>query len=220
MLNQLQSRKDQSSSTSKEALDQQQIEQIVTALLPTDQNQRTTEQLKQENRELKAFILGMTYNQSLGLAEIKQMLRKSEQDEVQRDQQLLRRVKFIQKVVLFTKRQVSKVKSMTKTIQQYTKPALYAALGTTVLGDLVVVEPGKEVVKKVFGEETFEAWANSIISLLKSVEPLYHLYVEGISTVFPMFTPKTATILLIAAALILNHTASIWQSTRDGLEKK
>lgn len=219
MLKKLQSRKDQSSTTSKDLLDQKQIEQIVTSLLPVEQDHRTTEQLKQENRELRAFILGMSYSQSQGLSKIQQMLQNFEDGEVQRDKQLLRRVEIIQKVVMFTKRQVSKMKSMIVAIKKYTQPALYATLSATLLGD-VFADLGKEVVKKMFGEEAFEGWATSALSLLKSIEPLYRLYLEVISTVFPMFTPKTATAFLLVAALILNHTVVTWTSLRRGIEKK
>lgn len=212
-------RKDQAFTTSKETINHKQIEQIVATWLPEHQDERTTEQLKQENRELRAFILGMSFSQAQGLSEIKQRLQQFEQGEVQRDRQLLKRVELIRNVVMFTKRQVSNAKSMISAIHKYTKPALYATLSATLLGD-VVADLGKEVVKKMFGEETFESWATGIISILKSIEPLYRLYVEGISFVFPMLAPKTATIVIMVAALILNHAVSIWQSTRNGLEEK
>jgi len=148
----LQSRKDQALPTSKEMLDQKQIEQIFAKLLPANPDQLTTEQLEQQNRELRAFIMGMSYSQSLGYSEIKQMLQTIEQDEVQRDQKLLRQVKFTKNVVMFIKRRVTKLQPVVELIKEQLKPTLYGTLATTLFGSLWIML-FQEVVKLMVEEQ-------------------------------------------------------------------
>lgn len=242
MFHQISSREEKTTlQTSQKNRDLQQIEQILITHL-ANANQLTTEQLQQQLPELKGFIQGIYFAQQMiqqeneskiyailqselekqqqSQSEIKGMLQKFIQEEETRDRKLFQRVKVIQKVVMFTKRQVQTMMRRIQLIQKYTQPTIYAMLTGSLFGD-IIADFIKEVVKTWFGEETFEEIASGINWVLETIDPLYRLYVEGISFLFPMCTPKAATIILLVAASILNLTASIRPRLRKkGLGKK
>jgi hypothetical protein len=227
--------------TSQKRRDQQQIEQILISHLAKS-NSMTPEQLQQHFPELEAFLQGMNFAQQImqqnidaklselhlkiekihqQQAESQKIMQKFFQEEETRDRILYKRVKVIHKAVTFIKRQVQAIEQKIQQTQKYTQPTLYAMLVGTAWGDVFVSETVKEVVKAFLGEEIFEELASGITWVLQTLGPLYRLYAEGISFLFPNLTIKAATICIIAAATLLNLMVSIRSRLRKkGLGKK
>lgn len=108
-------------------------------------------------------------------------------------------------------------KLLIESIQRYTKSGVYALIGTTLIGDLII-DLYKEVVKRAIGQDTWEAWGNLIRSW---IGPWLSAILEAIASNFPMFLLiiKAAITIMVIAAPILNLTVAVWRALRAGLGK-
>lgn len=108
-------------------------------------------------------------------------------------------------------------KLLIESIQRYTKSGVYALIGTTLIGDLII-DLYKEVVKRAIGQDTWEAWGNLIRSW---IGPWLSAILEAIASNFPMFLLiiKAAITIMVIAAPILNLTVLVCRTLRAGLGK-
>ena len=108
-------------------------------------------------------------------------------------------------------------KPILESIYQFTKPGLYALVGTTLIGDLTI-DIYKEVIKKMIGEERLEAWGRLIRSW---IGPELNAVLDTVELCFPtfLFILKTAITILVIAAPVLNLTVVVWGPLRAGLGK-
>jgi len=108
-------------------------------------------------------------------------------------------------------------KPILEAIHQYTKPGLYALMGTTLVGDFLI-EIYKEVIKKMIGEERLEARGRLIRSW---IGPELNAVYDTVESCFPtlLLIIKAAITILVIAAPILNLTVAVWRALRAGLGK-
>ena len=107
--------------------------------------------------------------------------------------------------------------SKMESIQQSLKSSLYAAMGSTLIGDLLI-DFYKEVVKKTIGEETLEALSREI---REWIGPWLSALLGTVISGFPilLLIIKAAITIMVIAAPILNLTAVVWKALRAGLGK-
>lgn len=100
-------------------------------------------------------------------------------------------------------------------LQKLEKPAFFAALSATPLGDLLI-DFTKEAAKKMVGEERFVACGDAVKAFLK---PISGPILELISPLPFSLKIATAVVTLLVATLLLNHTVSVWTAIRSDLAK-
>lgn len=247
--NQASSHKKDHLSTSEVKNDQQLIEQIVASLLPELTDQLSDQLIDQLQQALtQAIILGQSLNnpaiekiqqdvQKLlqntkqcidHSVKTEQMLLEFKKEEEQRDlaeekrdQLLYRRVGFIQKVVLFTKRQVTEMLPLVKNIHLNVKRTIQLLISGTFLSDMIM-DVTKEVCKEAIVKE-IETVSNHVRQILKPfLEPILGPIWEVVSPIYSSIPLKIkATIaLLLIVAMIFDHAGSVWLASRRGSEKK
>lgn len=183
------------------------------------QKDQKLEQLYQEIRSLKLALQQLQTE----FAEFRRGEEQRDRDQLRRDQQVRRSIRFIKSrlqlikhITMFTDAKVTKVYQLLKQIRKYVIKIFVCVAAGTFVTD-VSRDLTKEVIKESIVKE-IEAVASQIRSVLKPVvEPVWGPIWEVLSPIYDSIPLKikAAIALLLIAALIINHAVKV-AGTRRG----